>query len=165
MRSGIAGCLAAAIFAFGCEGVTAQHGDAVVHTIPEGFRGWVKVEYSVASCPAQKNKDGRKLIAVAADGTACTQYSRADGWKSAEFLRGTSHQALKEAPESACCQPATLPKGAEPGTAFVLGRTGWTCEPKTDVQVFFVGTVDEYNKDRDGWQKFACDASAPEHRR
>jgi len=149
-----------------CEASTAPRGGraAYVYQIPEGFRGWVKVEYSSPGCPALEDREGGKLIEVSRAGTACTKYDRSGGWKSSAFRYGAeSPRLIPEAPASAdngCCQPAVLPKGQDPATVFVWGQTGWTCEsPKAEVQVFFVGAVDEYNKNRDDYQKFACDAS------
>jgi uncharacterized protein DUF6843 len=152
--------VAVTVAALGCGGASAQRDEGAVYVVPEGFRGWAKVEYSSPTCPAQKDEDSRNLIVLDAAGTACTRLSTEQAWKNPAFRRRTSRQLLKEALDSACCQPASLPKGEEPGTVFVLGRTGWTCEPRMDVQVFFIGTIDEYNNDRDGWERFACEPSS-----
>lgn len=160
-------CFIVLVPAVACAGATAQHGARANHVyqLPEGFRGWVKVEYSSVGCPGLEDREGRKLIEVSKDGTACTRHDRAGGWRSSEFrYGGEARRLIVEAPgstDSGCCQPAALPKGEDPRTVFVWGRTGWTCEnPKAEVQVFFVGTVDEYNKGRDDYEKFACDPSS-----
>lgn len=143
-----------------CGGVTGRSKSNMVFELPHGFSGWVKIEYSVQGCPDPQDRAGRTTIRVSKDGTACSKDGRNESWGNAEVKFVGEARPVAEAPgQGACCQPAVLPGGVSPSTAFVWWGMGWTCEDsKLQVQTFYVGTVDAYNTHLDDWQKLKCGA-------
>lgn len=146
---------------FSCAGVAGWSKGKMMFELPQDFRGWVKIEYSVQGCPDPQDRAGRRAVGVSKEGTACSRNDRSDGWGNSEVRYVGEARPVAEAPgDGACCQPAVLPTGVSPSTPFVWWGMGWTCEDsKLQVQTFYVGTVDAYNTHRDDWQKLKCGAA------
>lgn len=145
-----------------CGGLAGQPAarSNVVYEIPDGFRGWVMIEYSSPACHAPIDYRGRTVIPVSKGGTGCSSRSRAEGWiSSAVRYAGQSGPSITNGAGGGEGQPARLLEGQDPQTVFVWWGMGWTCEDSgLQVQTFFVGTTDEYNKNRDAWQNLKCGA-------
>lgn len=149
------------ITAMSCVGTASQRSTRsnVVYEVPDGFRGWVIVEYSSPSCHAPIDRQGRSVIPISETGTGCSSHSVAQGWSSSAVEYRQSGRSIAKGAGGDPGQAATLPKGQDPQTVFVWWGIGWTCEESgLAVQSFFIGTTDECNKDRDGWQKLKCGA-------
>ncbi len=56
-----------------------------VYEIPEGYRGWVTIDFGVPSCPPLSLRDGKYIVVIQASGKACTSSAPEYGYARDEF--------------------------------------------------------------------------------
>ncbi len=134
----------------------------LAYEVPPGFRGWIRIEFGVKSCPWPDDGHDASLIVVSKEGRACSRLSRGASVRRRAVVRYANRKTrLPEAPQ-ACCEADpdweaafAEPAGATPrerkrgriGRDVVLAwwDMGWTCEDlHREVQSLFVGNVDEF---------------------
>ena len=59
---------------------------ACVYEIPEGFHGWVLIEFENRSCPALPIRDGKLVFSVSAQGSLCASSKLEQGWATDEYF-------------------------------------------------------------------------------
>ena len=113
----------------GCE----KTRTASVFEIPEGFTGWVLIEFGRTNCPPVAKRDGKVVLKIGGDGRCCTSSALEFGWaKDAYFYVGKSRTEIR----------GTVPGG---GGLIWGGGTGsvQTSAEKT-YETFFVGTEQQF---------------------
>ena len=69
---------------------------ACVYEIPEGFTGWVLIEFGNSNCPPLEKRNGELIFKVGSDGRFCTSSRLEYGWaKDAYFYVGKSRTAIQ----------------------------------------------------------------------
>lgn len=69
---------------------------ASVYEIPEGFTGWVLIEFGNKNCPPLERKDGKHIIVIGSDGHFCTSSQLEYGWaKDTYFYVGKSRTEIQ----------------------------------------------------------------------
>jgi hypothetical protein len=105
-----------------------------VYEIPEGFTGWVMIEFGGTNCPLLTKRDGKIVFQIGNDGRFCTSSALEFGWaKDAYFYVGKSRTKI----------PSTVPGG---GGLIWGGGTGsvQTNSVEKTYETFFVGTEEEF---------------------
>jgi uncharacterized protein DUF6843 len=107
-----------------------------VYDIPEGFTGWVLIEFERSDCPAIPKPDGKLVFSIGKDGRVCTSSKMEVGWANDEYYYvGTSRRKL----------PATAPGvggmvwGAGTGSSQTMSQ-----KPRV-YETFFIGTEQQFN--------------------
>jgi hypothetical protein len=121
----------ALIFAVsGCE----KARTACVYEIPEGYTGWVLIEFGRTNCQPLAERDGKRVFEIGHDGRFCTSSALESGWaKDAYFYVGRSRTAI----------PSTVSGG---GGLIWGGSTGITQTGSVErtYESFFVGTEGQF---------------------
>ena len=107
---------------------------ACVYEIPEGFTGWVLIEFGRTNCPPLVKRDGKLIFEIGRDGRLCTSSALEYGWaKDAYFYVGKSRTMI----------PSTVSGG---GGFIWGGSTGSTQTGSVErtYESFFVGTEDQF---------------------
>jgi hypothetical protein len=106
-----------------------------VYEIPEGFTGWVLIEFDKTNCPPLSKKDGNLVFQIGSDGRCCASSALGFGWaKDAYFYVGKSRSEI----------PSTVPGG---GGLIWGGGTGsvQTKSAEKTYETFFVGTEQQFS--------------------
>src|SRR3954451_11786381 len=70
---------------------------AYLYEIPEGFTGWVLIEFGMSNCPPLSKKDGKLVIPIGSDGRYSTSSELEYGWaKDAYFFVGKSRCEIRD---------------------------------------------------------------------
>lgn len=116
------------------------------YLIPDGYVGWVRINYEVDAAPALPLEDGYNLIKISPDGLLNTSSGIEEGWATDEYFyySGDKRQKL----------PHTVNKDMIFG--HIIGKKSVGGQKPTRYEEFFVGTKEQYekygvkNKDADG---------------
>ena len=109
------------------------------YLIPEGYVGWVRINFRVKDAPPIPIEDGRYLFKFPPSGLIETSSDIEYGWAKDDYFyySGDARRKLVET-------------GWGEGGMVWAGATGWSgnnFEERTNVNaVFFVGTEEEYRK-------------------
>jgi hypothetical protein len=57
----------------------------VVYEIPEGFRGWVLIQFNKPECPRLAEVEGKLVLRISKDGKSCASSAPEYGWAKDEF--------------------------------------------------------------------------------
>ncbi|MGH9461554.1 MAG: DUF6843 domain-containing protein [Vicinamibacteria bacterium] len=110
---------------------------ADVYEIPEDFRGWIRIDYSVPQCPELEVSEGRRIIRIPDDGRLCTSSDLEVGVAVDEFfLVGETRAKVLEVGEPR----DRLIWGWSNGTERIPG------EPDKVFVSFFVGTEQQFEE-------------------
>lgn len=101
--------------------------------LPEGFHGWVKIEYSVADAPAFPIKDGNMQIVISDSGYAQTSDKLVVGWRRDRYFW------LKPDGTSSQIPPSITLENQEPGI-FLHGHAYYSRSYEALLQSLPVGT-------------------------
>lgn len=104
-----------------------------VYEVPQGFRGWVTIEFEVRACPPIPIVDDRYVFAIRDDGTFCTSSSPESGYAHDEYV----FVGARRSP---------IPGFDHGGDNLIWGKglaTFGTGRLRT-MEHFFVGTESEY---------------------
>ena len=106
-----------------------------VYEIPEGFTGWVLIEFSKTNCTPLAKKEGKLVFQIGSDGRFCTSTALESGWaKDAYYYIGKSRTKIQST-------------GWGGGGMIWGGSTGSVQQPgnmeKTYAN-FFVGTEEQF---------------------
>jgi hypothetical protein len=129
MRALLAGLVFIVVLS-GCQ----QKRTACIFEIPEGFTGWVLIEFGRTNCPPLAKRDGKLIFEIGHDGRLCTSSAQEFGWaKDAYFYVGKSRTAI----------PGTVSGG---GGLIWGGSTGSTQTGSVErvYESFFIGTEDQF---------------------
>ena len=108
-----------------------------VYEIPEGYRGWVLIQYSKTTCPPIAERDGKLVFPIPSKGYLCTSTPFETGWARDEFIFvGTSRVPIE----------ATAPGAGGLIWRGSNGSCGYTGGPKVVMSQFYVGTEDAARK-------------------
>lgn len=105
-----------------------------VYEIPEGFTGWVLIEYGRTNCLPLVKRDGKLVFQICGDGRCCTSSALEFGWaKDGYFYVGTSRTEI----------PSTMSGG---GGLIWGGGTGsvQTGSVERAYMTFYVGTEEQF---------------------
>jgi hypothetical protein len=106
-----------------------------VFEIPEGFTGWVLIEFGLTNCPPLLKRDGKLVFPIGRDGHFCTRSAPEFGWaKDAHFSVGKSHTEI----HSTGWGGGGLIWGGSNGNVQETGRADKT------YMNFFVGTEGQF---------------------
>jgi hypothetical protein len=104
-----------------------------VYEIPEGFTGWILVEFERTDCPPLPQRNGKLLLAIDKNGRLCTSSKIEEGWAKDEYYYvGASRRAL----------PATAPGGLVWSGA--VGRSGVPGQKPRVYETLFIGTEQQF---------------------
>jgi hypothetical protein len=80
------------VFVFaGCKKARTSH----VYEIPQGFTGWVLIEFGRTNCPPITKRDAKLIFQIGKDGRFCTSSAPEFGWaKDAYFYVGKSRTEI-----------------------------------------------------------------------
>lgn len=67
---------------------------------PEGFEGWVKIQYSIENAPALEEKDGVLQFVIGEDGTMQTSDELVVGWRRDEYFYQMASGEVVQIPAS-----------------------------------------------------------------
>src|SRR5262249_48000393 len=110
---------------------------ACVYKIPEGYRGWVLIEYGNTNCPPLPKLNGKRIVRIGKDARLCTGSAPEFGRATDEYYYiGKSETKL---PVTGLGEGGLIWGGAIGNTA-VKGRVTESHER------FFVGTEQEFYK-------------------
>lgn len=128
-------CLGATVLSMLAVSECQQRRTAVVYEIPEGYRGWVEIDYERSDCPALPLTEGKYVIAISKDGRACTSSAPEVGTALDEFYFVGS-------------QRTRIPVTGWGGGGLIWGHTigtvsGYGSKRRTRGG-FFVGSESEY---------------------
>lgn len=107
---------------------------ACVFEIPEGFTGWVLIEFGRTNCPPLGKRDGQIVFQIGSDGRCCTSSALEFGWAKDSYVYvGKSRNQI----------PSTVPGG---GGLVWGGGTGsvQTKSAEKTYETFFVGTEQQF---------------------
>jgi hypothetical protein len=117
---------------FGCS----KQRSACLYEIPEGFTGWVLIEFGRSNCPPLSTKHGKSVVPIGSNGRYCTSSDLEDGWaKDTYFFVGKSRSEIQ----------ATGWGGGGLIWGGSTGREQQQGKPDTVYENFFVGTEDQFN--------------------
>jgi hypothetical protein len=110
---------------------------ACVYEVPEGFTGWVFIEFENDGCPPLQNKDGKLVFHLGKDGRLCTSSKMEVGWAKDEYYYvGNSRTVIS----------GTAPGGG----GLVWGGGNGTVQnagkKKKVFEIFFIGNEDQFNR-------------------
>jgi hypothetical protein len=109
------------------------------YLIPEGYVGWVRINFRVKDAPPIPIEDGRYLFKFPPSGLIETSSDIEYGWSKDEYFYYSGDARRK-----------LVGTGWGESGMIWAGATGWSgnnFEERTDVrEVFFVGTEEEYRK-------------------
>ena len=112
----------------GCE----KTRTACIYEIPEGFTGWVRIEYGRTNSPPLIKRDGKFVFQIGTDGRLCTSSQPEYGWaKDAYYYVGKSRTELA----------AT---GWGGGGLIWAGSIGGVQGERDTHETFFVGTEAQF---------------------
>jgi hypothetical protein len=130
MRPGLL-VLAFVCLVVGCE----KKRTACVYEIPEGFTGWVSIEFGASNCPPLSKRDGKLIVPIGCDGRCCTSSELEYGWaKDTYFFVGKSRSEIRDTGWGG----GGLIWGGSIGSAQQQGK------PERVSENFFVGTEDQF---------------------
>jgi len=105
--------------------------------IPEGYTGWVRIEFEVRGAPTLPMEGGQYVIKIPSDGVLRTSSAEQYGWVKDRYYY-YSAQGVRALPDSG---PAGLIWGKINGEEF--GVSG-----KRKYEEFFVGNAEQFRGDR-----------------
>jgi len=109
------------------------------YLIPEGYTGWVRINFRVKDAPPIPIEDGRYLFKFPSSGLIETSSDIEYGWASNDYYYYSGDVRRK-----------IVGTGWGEGGMIWAGTTGWSgnnFEERTNVnEVFFVGMEEEYRK-------------------
>ena len=140
--------IAAAVFGPTAFDLAFRHRPPERYLIPDGFTGWVRVEYRQKNAPPLPTENGHRLLTLDAHGAAATSSSPPIGHGKDDFFY---YAAGRRTPLS--------------NAGVCKGGMIWEVQTMVDERSsipytrFFVGTEDEYRHVVDPLQKFvpSCD--------
>ena len=107
---------------------------ACVYEIPEGFTGWVLIEFGRTNCPPLVKRDGKVVFEIGRDGRFCTSSALEYGWaKDTFFYVGKSRTEI----------PGTVSGGGGLIWGGATGSTRMGSVERTYAN-FFVGTEQQF---------------------
>ena len=110
--------------------------DGYVYEIPDGFTGWVTVEFNRSDCPPLARQDGKLILQFKNDGRLRTSSTFEEGWSKDEYYYvGSSHTPRKITDSG----PGSLIWGTAIGTQ-VIGQK------ERSYLTAFVGSEAQFNK-------------------
>lgn len=107
----------------------------VEYRLPDGYRGWVLIEYGAAACPPLQRRDGHRIVAVDTSGHACTSSVFEEGEAADSFVYVRSGASE---PFPGQIFHHTLIRCTDPGRAerryeqFFVGKRGEARPPSKD---------------------------------
>ena len=106
-----------------------------LYEIPDGFRGWVLMEFKNPACPALERRDGKWVFRVGADGRLCTSTSPETEWAVDKyFFVGAERREI--------------PHTGWGGGGLIWGAARGTCQvtaqAEHEFEKFFVGTETDF---------------------
>ncbi len=104
---------------------------ALIFEIPEGYKGWVSVQFYRGDCPPLADEGGKMLARVAENGRLCTGTPMTFGNPGDDFYFVDASGKRTDA-KAQIHQQHTAIEGASPG--------------KQVYERFFVGTAEEFEK-------------------
>jgi len=126
-----ASIIAALLFLVSCRSKQPTGKTNFVYEIPNGLRGWVRVDYEQPRCPAlTRNTDGSWLVRISERGLACTSSSiRHSSWSDSTFSRAGTNPVEMVASEGDPRREIWLeggaieecPQGRRPFETFFVG--------------------------------------------
>jgi len=116
--------------------------------IPEGHRGWIKIDYLVKSAPELPIQDGHRIIRFPDSGYLQTSSAQLDGWASDEFLMESPEHRTAMA-RTISGQGGNLWDGASEAE-IVAGANGtFQTTSRFLSQCYFVGAEQHYKNSDD----------------
>jgi hypothetical protein len=114
-----------------------------VYEIPEGYRGWVLIQFESAGCDAIPTEDGKPVFRISSTGVLCTSSAPAGAsdWEKDEYyFVGTSRIAI----------PLETQPGDGPKIRLLASTECFVAKGARGPRFisFFVGTEDEAKRDR-----------------
>jgi hypothetical protein len=118
-------------------GISARHSAqrSLRFLIPDGYTGWVRVEFEVQGAPPLSMHDGSCVLKISSDGTLKTSSPEHYGWANDEYYY-SSDSGVRRLPDSG---PASLIWGKLNGEAS--GSSG-----KRKYEEFFVGSRQQFEQ-------------------
>jgi hypothetical protein len=116
--------------------------------IPEGYTGWIRIEFEVPGAPTLPTQNGQYVLRIPQDSVLQTSSPEQYGWANDQYFY-YSEQGVRSLPDSGL---AELIWGKINGEHS--GATG-----NTKYEEFFVGTLEQF-KDQGGGPKKAGDRGA-----
>ena len=110
--------------------------------IPDGYIGWIRIEYGVASAPKLEEKDGAYEIRIPRTGRFATSTPMSSGLANDEYFYVSANGNMREiqaAPD------ANSPEGMIRAQHY-FGALGAGDQKARNLRVFFVGTLSEYKQ-------------------
>jgi hypothetical protein len=103
--------------------------------IPDGYVGWVRIEFQVAGVPAIATEDGENVFHIPADGKLETSSPEQFGWSNDEYFYLTANG------------PRTLPTAGKGRMVWgkINGERG-LASGKQQYEEFFVGTEEQFRE-------------------
>ena len=109
---------------------------ACVYEIPEGFTGWILIEFGRTNCPPLMKRDGKLVFEIGRDGRLCTSSPLQYGWAKVEyFYVGKARIAI----------PCTVSGGGGLIWGSSTGSTQ-TGNVERKFESFFVGPEDQFTQ-------------------
>jgi hypothetical protein len=106
------------------------------HLIPEGYVGWVRINYDVYNAPAIPSEEGYNLFKIPPEGLLNTSSSVEEGWAKDEYYYYTK--------DSRRLLPHTVDNEMIWGNS--IGSKTIPGQKPTTYEEFFVGTKEEFEK-------------------
>jgi hypothetical protein len=127
--------IAAAVFGPAAFDLAFRHRPPERYLIPDGFKGWVRIDYRQKDAPPLPIEDGRRLLKLNAQGMAVTSSDPPSGHGKDDFLY---YSADRQTPLSS----AGVCKGG------MIWQVQTMVDERTSMPFtrFFVGTEDEYRQ-------------------
>lgn len=105
-----------------------------VYEIPEGFTGWVLIEFGRTNCPPLSKRDGKVVFQIGSDGRCCTSSALEFGWAKDTYVYvGKSR--------------AEIPSTVSGGGGLIWGGGTGSVQTKSVEKTyanFFVGTEQQF---------------------
>ncbi|WP_051655122.1 DUF6843 domain-containing protein [Deinococcus marmoris] len=120
--------------------------------IPQGYSGWVLVEYEVKGAPSLKLLDGYRVFPVSSNGLFKTSSGQPQGWAQDVYKFVDARGKFTDLPQTGWGKGGLVwggsVSGGEVGVSFAReGKEAITCEIQTSPSLkFFVGTEAQYRR-------------------